>query len=368
MSPDEGFVIVVKVKKALIGSCEVTIPIDVRQWGQFLARKLLTSQETVVAPYSKTMISLLLLPLPDDCDFLFHSAIQPRLTLFTHIVNYRISKVLVRNASNESLRIPYRHKLGHLIDIAYDNYFLTDTQSALDVATFPPSSYQPPSCSVDSPFLATNPSMETVLDNRVKEYGDTGIAKQIANLVVEYPTISESKGFVQIPPERWMTVPLKMGWESKVLAIKPQIYLLGNEARHVIDNTFDEMHRQGRLEYITDLFSFPVFVIYKTDSHGKRKGRTVVDIRKLNNLVFPDSYPLPLQSEIIANVQGCSNLAVLNTTSFFYQWRLHPNYCLMFNVITHHGQKTFQVPIMGYINSVAYVQHEIDNILRTVRS
>ena len=167
-----------------------------------------------------------------------------------------------------------------------------------------------------------------------------------------------------------MTVPLKPGWESKVSAIKPKVYPLGNEARRVVDNTFDEMHRQGRLKYTTDPtpFSIPVFVIYKTDSQGRRKGRAVVDIRKLNDLILPDSYPLPLQSEIIANVQGCTNLAVLDAASFFYQWLLHPDHCFMFTVVTHRGQKTFQVPIMGYINSVAYVQREIDNILRDVRS
>ena len=85
-------------------------------------------------------------------------------------------------------------------------------------------------------------------------------------------------------------------------------------------------------------------------------------------MVFPDSYPLPLQSEIIANVQGCTNLAVFNTASFFYQWLLHPDHRFMFTVVTHRGQETFQVPIMGYINLVAYVQREIDNILRDVRA
>ena len=40
----------------------------------------------------------------------------------------------------------------------------------------------------------------------------------------------------------------------------------------------------------------------------------------------------------------------------------------MFTVITHRGQETFQVPIMRYINSVAYVQREIDNILHNVRA
>lgn len=84
-------------------------------------------------------------------------------------------------------------------------------------------------------------------------------------------------------------------------------------------------------------------------------------------MVVPDTYPLPLQSDIIATVRGCTDLAVLDAASFFYQWRLHPDFRYMFTVVTHRSQETFQVPIMGYINSVAYVQREINNILRSVR-
>ena len=118
------------------------------------------------------------------------------------------------------------------------------------------------------------------------------------------------------------------------------------------------MHCLGRLKFTSGhtSFSFPVFVVWKLDAEGKRKGRAVVDIRKLNDMVLPNSYPLPLQSEIIANVQGCTNLAVLDAASFFYQWLLHPDHHFMFTVVTHCGQKTFQVLIMAYINSVAYVQ------------
>ena len=81
------------------------------------------------------------------------------------------------------------------------------------------------------------------------------------------------------------------------------------------------MHRLGRLEFITEHtpFSFPVFVVWKADAEGKKKGKVVVDIRKLNEMVLPDLYPLPLQSEIIANIQGCTNFAVLDADSFFYQ-------------------------------------------------
>ena len=118
-----------------------------------------------------------------------------------------------------------------------------------------------------------------------------------------------------------MTVPLKPGWESKVLTIELRIYSLGNKAWRVIDNTFDKMHKQSRLQYTTDPtpFSFSVFVVYKIDYQGRRKGQAIVDIRRLNELVLPDFYPLSLQSEIIANVQGCTKLAILNAALFFYQ-------------------------------------------------
>ena len=154
-----------------------------------------------------------------------------------------------------------------------------------------------------------------------------------------------------------MKVPFKPSWEAKVSAIKPGVYLLRNKARQLVNQTFDKMHCFGRLKFTSEhiSFSFPVFVVWKLDAKGKRKGRAVVDIQKLSEMVLPDSYPLPLQSEIIANVQGCINFAILDAASFFYQWLFHSNHCFIFTVVTHRGQETFQIPIMRYINSVAYI-------------
>ena len=201
MSP-ENFVIDIDKRSTLIGSCRVTIPISARQRGQFLTRKLLTSEVSVVPPRSEAMIPLVPVSVPDDRDFLFHPTAQPNLTLFTHIVDHQTSKVLVRNASDQPLRIPHRHKLGHLIDIAYDNCFFTEDQAAIDSATFPPSSQSMSDLSARPPLCQTDSSLETVLDNGVKVYGDATAVEQIAELVVEYPTIWESQGFVRIAPER----------------------------------------------------------------------------------------------------------------------------------------------------------------------
>ena len=212
--------------------------------------------------------------------------------------------------------------------------------------------------------------METILNNRVRVYRDKYAVTLLGQLVADYLSIWESESFVRVLTERWMKVPPKPGWEAKVSAIKLRVYLMGTKACQLVDKTFDEMHCFARFKFKSEhtLFRFSVFVVWKLNAKDKRKGRAVVNIQKLNNMVLPEFYLLPHQSEIIANVQGCTNLAVLDAAFFFYQWLFHPDHHFMFTVVTHCGQKTFQVPIMGYINSVKYVQREIDNILQEVRA
>ena len=139
---------------------------------------------------------------------------------------------------------------------------------------------------------------------------------------------------------------------------KAKVYPLGLKDREVIDKTFDELHRQERLDFTKEptLFSYPVFVIWKTLPNGERKGRAVVDIRGLNDLIVPDAYPVPLQGEIISSLIGCSHISVLDASSFFYQWRVYPDFQHMLTVVSYRGQETFKVPIMGYMNSIAYIQ------------
>ena len=362
----EGFAINLSTSSALIHSCGVKIDINARQHSKFLRRRALASAPTIVPPQSEALVAFQHIELPDSRDFLFHPSPQPHLTLYSHILDHTSTKILVRNNADHAVKIPTQHRLGCVTELPYENCFATSAD--LDVASTPPTL---PTIFHDRNGISIPPAgdLETELPNGIKIYGDKEAVDAITRLVNEYPSIWESSGFVQVPPERWMKVHLKPGWETKVSAIKPRVYPLGIEAKRLVDETFDEMQRLGRLKYTTSHtpFSFPVFVVYKTNAKGEKKRRAVVDIRKLNDLVIPDAYPLPLQSDIIASVQGCTNLAVLDAASFFYQWLLHPDHRYIFTVVTHRGQETFQVPIMGYINSVAYVQREIDNILQDVR-
>lgn len=116
----------------------------------------------------EAMISLIFLPLSNNRDFLFYPATQANLMLFTHFVNYQTPKVLVKNTFGQILPIFRRHKLGHLIDIAYKNYFLANIYSAFDAATFPPLSQYLSNYNISPLLLPTDSFLETVFSNGVR--------------------------------------------------------------------------------------------------------------------------------------------------------------------------------------------------------
>lgn len=184
----------------------------------------------------------------------------------------------------------------------------------------------------------------------------------------EFPTLWNDDGFIKVPPDEWMRIPLKEGWQDKLTG-RSKIYPLGIEDRKLVDETFDKMHEQGRLKWTDEEtpFSFPVFVVWKM-SNGKRKGRAVVDIRGLNKMIVPDAYPVPSQDEIINDLRGCKHLLVLDAMSFFYQWRVHDTDTFKLTGVTHRGQETFLVPVMGCGNSIAYVQRRMDRLLHEWRA
>ena len=169
--------------------------------------------------------------------------------------------------------------------------------------------------------------------------------------------------------EQWMKLPLKDGWQDKVTG-KAKIYTLGIKDREVVDEVFDKLHKQGRLEFTTQAtpFAYPVFVVWKLLPNGERKGHPVIVLRAANELILRDAYAPPPQSEVVGMLAGCNFISVLDAVSFFYQWRLHPDYGYMMTVVSHRGQESFNVPMMGCVNSIAYVQRQIDALLRRLNA
>lgn len=143
-------------------------------------------------PQSEAIILLILVFVPHNRDFLFYPAAQTNLTLFINIINHQTSRILVRNVSNQPLRILRCQKLGHLIDITYNNCFFLNKRAVVDLTIFFLLSQLLSNFSAGPLIFLINFLLKMVLDNNIKVYRDVAAIKQIVEQVAEYFIIWES--------------------------------------------------------------------------------------------------------------------------------------------------------------------------------
>ncbi len=150
--------------------------------------------------------------------------------------------------------------------------------SSGDVSTPSLNSHQP---AVGIETTAT----DTVLSNGAAVYGN---APELAAVVNEFPTVWQEGGFADVPENEWMRIPLRSDWEDKVPKTA-RVYPLGKESKQIMDDTFDKLHQQGRMQWTTKgtPFSYPVFVVWTT--------RPNLDKDVLSS-IFVTSMPSPSQT------------------------------------------------------------------------
>ena len=389
MIPDIG------KEKLTIGSCQdMTATLTVKNAGPPVKRVARSSEATKIPARSRTAIAFKLRGkgLPTGRDFMFVPSRIDRLGaeggVLSHIVDANTAVVLVHNASSEDVFLPRNSKLGVIQEYEEEGCFLASDEEAPLAANSgshkpAPRNWFKSAMKAGVAAMAAGvaayqaiakpnmPAKEIVTQAGITVYGESPVIQnQLATVAESYPQLWQDDGStVRIPPDEWM--PIDILPDAKVEAAK--VYPLGPADREFVDEAFDKLHEQGRMEYTTQPtpHGYPVFVVWRTVSgpNGlERKGRVVVDIRGLNKIAVTDSYPMPLQSDITASVAGCQYISVFDAAGFFHQWlvRLADRHKL--TVVSHRGQEQFNVAVMGFKNSPPYVQRKIDGILRAYRA
>ena len=384
-----------------IGSCQnMTAKLTVANRGAPVKRIVRSAEGVKIPARSSTAIPFKLRgksKLPADRDFMFIPQRIDRLGasggVLSHIVDANTGVVMVQNASHEEVFIPKSSRIGIIQDYEEEGCYLAAAEDAHLAANS--GSHKPApqknwlkramkagvaalaagAATVAAYHNLTKPdvavSKELTTASGITVYGETPVIQtQIASVAEAYPSLWQDTGTtVRIPEEEWMPIDLKP--DAKVEAAK--VYPLGPSDRKFVDEVFDKLHEQGRMEFSSQPtpHGYPVFVVWRTvqgPDGPERKGRVVVDIRGLNKIAITDSYPMPLQSDITSAVAGCVYISVFDAAGFFHQWlvRLADRHKL--TVVSHRGQEQFNVAVMGFKNSPAYVQRKIDTILRAYRA
>lgn len=74
----------------------------------------------------------------------------------------------------------------------------------------------------------------------------------------------------------------------------------------------------------------------------------VVDIRGLNAISVTDSYPLPLQGDVITKLQDCSHITVVDGSGQFHKFLVKEEYWDRFTIISYREKERSNVALMGF--------------------
>lgn len=355
---------------ARIGSCEdIQIPMAAWYEHQRLHKVVRATENVQLAPGHVTGIPIAPGLRPGQRAFF-----QPReiahVGLFTAVIDDGTAMILAKNLSTTPVILPRNRALGQLRQIAPETramHVADDKAPAASTLAMVTADRQetrlmglakPPTRTVKHP-IGVN----------IYNSGKPEETQALYQLVDEFAAVFQDKGFAKVPADEHMRVQFKDGWQD-LIPKKCRCYPVGPADRKVIEDTMDKLVQAGKANHTTQQvpFAWPVFVVWTPMKDGERKSRMVVDIRGLNTVTLNDAYPMKRQEDITAKIANASHITIMNAMSFYYQWQVHPSSQWAFTIVTHRGQYTFTVPIMGYKGSGAYVQRRMDNMLRHTAS
>lgn len=270
--------------------------------------------------------------------------------LYAQLTRSDCSIVLARSDSDRTIKVPKGTKLGKLRDIDEDEIDARPApQDYLGLAMRPSIKEETRRHEVRAMLVRTQSHIEQKIKDQIRRevklqsgvtiFGNEKQRTAWTTIVDRFKTRfdTERGNIAKVPESQQMEIPLVEDWDKLYKPGRAKVYNLGLRDRQFIDATFDKLHHQNRLEWTQKAtpFSFPCFVVWTKDDSGMPKGRVVVDIRALNKIVIPDAYPVPNQSDILAELAGCMYLTVVDAASFFYQWLVKATHRHRLTVVSH---------------------------------
>ena len=335
----EDIIVFIGGRTAHIGSCGVTVSLEVRTIGAVVAKSVHLRKTIVISSRAELSVKIHHLIVLNK-EYLFESEEILNLTAYAHLVDASIKAVLLRNESDIPVQVPRNYRLGRITEMNYINAFhiFDDDDEVRDLAAKRSRSSKQKSwfktvmVGIATVFVAVASTglqksfadilqkffadilqksfadiiisvdiSETVLSNGVIIYNpdDTNTVRSLSQVVDVFPNLWKDIGFAVMDQDQWMRIFLKSDWKSRI-SEKVKVYSLGLRDRKLVDETFDEFHRTGKLSWTIEsiFFNYFLFCVWKNTADDKKKW-VVINIRGLNAITQSNVYSLFLQSNII---------------------------------------------------------------------
>ena len=294
-------------------------------------------------------------------DYLFESKTFTVLSLnddfLAHVISVNMMIVQIRNIFNEIFIVSKHFRVETLIDYAEEKCYVVFSENAhlavkfnfksdwwfktkkflaiecafvvTTAATFMSFFASRASMSIDLHI-----SMKTVTQNEIIIYDDLSIYSRLFTVIESYLSIwNDIEEIVNMLEFEWMLI----NTLTEVKSNLAKMYSLKSIDRQVINEEFDQLHKQEKMKWTTKVTSFvySVFVIWQTLSNETRKDKVVVNIKELNKISKFDVYSMSLQTDILSFVSDCVFISVMNCADFFHQWLMRRNHRHKLTVVSH---------------------------------
>ena len=284
-----------------------------------------------------------------DRDFIFEPAQHGSLSVCAHIVDHIMSDILVRNDTDHPVILPRRTRLGKVVKYEAQGCYAVDANTqplahrpakALKTSWIKKTLVTAMTAATAFNAATTLPKAEVIHTTGVTMYdSDPSAIPTLTSAMEAFPSLWKDTGnVVNVPESEWMDISLIDNWRELYKPGQARVYPVEPKDREVIDEAFDKLHSQGRMEWTATAtpFFFPCFMIWKETSKGF-KGRVVVDIRALNKITVSDAYSVPFQSEILALLRDVIHISIIDAVAFFYQWWVKMRHRYRLTVASHRG-------------------------------
>jgi hypothetical protein len=131
------FIINVQEKKTIIRNCQnLIIDVKIHQRESFVRRNVVSQFAIVISSESYVKIFYKIKDLLSNRDFLFESFSEVSVSIYAHVIDVRITDVIIRNESAKSMKISKNFKLEVTQKIQYDDCFHVSQEHHLTLQTF----------------------------------------------------------------------------------------------------------------------------------------------------------------------------------------------------------------------------------------
>jgi len=200
-----------------------------------------------------------------------------------------------------------------------------------------------------------------IRDQKIQAAGENGLSgsgqKQLREMLEEYVDVFRV-AFAKDPP----------------IDIEPMEIKLQDGARPIMARSrrYPPLHRKYLKEHMEELEKFGL--VYKNPEARwgsaprvvpKKDGslRMTVDLRAVNEVTEPRSWPMPHQEAEMADLEGASCFFGLDGFKQYWQEDLAPNSREMLSIVTPAGIYTPTRVLMGATDAVAYTQEGMERVM-----